>query len=43
MVETEVHCLELKKMSEEEEITNLDDNIKAKLSFRPRRYSCPSD
>ena len=37
-LEYEVRVLELKKMSKEEEITNLDDNIKAKLSFLPRRY-----
>jgi hypothetical protein len=42
-LEHEVRCLELKKMVEEEEITRLDENIKAKLSYRPRRFTCLSD
>ncbi len=42
-LEHEVRLLELKKMRLEGEITNLDDNIKAKLSFLPRRYSSTSD
>jgi hypothetical protein len=42
-LEHEVRCLELKKMSEEEEIRRLDDNIKSKLSYRPSRFTCLSD
>jgi hypothetical protein len=41
-LEHDVRLLELKKKSKEEEITNLDDNINAKLSFLPRRYPCTS-
>jgi hypothetical protein len=39
----EVNCLELKKRSMEEEITRLEDNVKARLSYRPTRFTCISD
>ncbi|CAN5707758.1 hypothetical protein BH23THE1_BH23THE1_17450 [soil metagenome] len=42
-LEHEVRVLELKKMSMEEEITRLEDNIKAKLSYTPNRFTSLSE
>jgi DNA-binding transcriptional MerR regulator len=42
-LEQEVRVLELKKMNMEEEITRLENNNKARLSYRPNRFTSLSD